>query len=166
MGRGLFKRGRIWWICYAGPDGRLIRESSRSYKCRDAEKLLIQRRQMVREGIKPDAKRLGNDTFRALIGRWAELNPRERQAVIFTLYGGRCHYCGCEVHIPLVREKKSSPDRCVLDHKRPFAHGGADTFDNIVLSCEECNQKKSEKSYEDFMSQQAPWLKKSGNADA
>ncbi len=34
--KGIYKRGKIWWICYAGLDGRMIRKTSRSstYKVR------------------------------------------------------------------------------------------------------------------------------------
>ena len=41
MAKGLFKRGNVWWIRYAGIDGRIVRESSASTRFRDAEALLI-----------------------------------------------------------------------------------------------------------------------------
>ncbi len=51
--RGLYKRGRIWWLRYAGPDGRIIYESSRTTDYREARALLVQRRQAVLEGTLP-----------------------------------------------------------------------------------------------------------------
>jgi 5-methylcytosine-specific restriction endonuclease McrA len=75
--------------------------------------------------------------------RWARMNPREQQAVIFTAFGGRCVYCKREVDIPLARDRKSLT-RCVLDHKIPAISGGSDDIDNIVLSCQSCNSKKSD----------------------
>lgn len=104
-------------------------------------------KQTIEKAIKR-VKRLGDNRW--IIERWHELNPKERQAVVFTIFQGRCHYCGRKVHIQLAR-KKTTPDRCILDHKVPFAHGGPDSFDNIVLSCEECNQKKLDQSYEEFI---------------
>lgn len=37
MAKDIFKRGNIYWIWYAGIDGRIIRESSGSTKFSDAE---------------------------------------------------------------------------------------------------------------------------------
>jgi len=36
MARGIYKRGRIYWIRYAGLDGKIIFESTGSTKFRDA----------------------------------------------------------------------------------------------------------------------------------
>ncbi|MEW6676058.1 MAG: hypothetical protein AB1348_08695 [Nitrospirota bacterium] len=43
--RGIYKRGNVYWIRYAGLDGRIVFESSGSDKFRDAEALLIQSRE-------------------------------------------------------------------------------------------------------------------------
>lgn len=75
MAKGLFKRGNVWWIRYAGIDGRIIRESSGSIRFRDAEALLIQRRNDIKEGKQPEVKRISNHTFNELAEqykRWAE----------------------------------------------------------------------------------------------
>ena len=40
-GKGIYKRGKVYWIAYAGLDGKVIRESSKSDKFKDAETLLI-----------------------------------------------------------------------------------------------------------------------------
>lgn len=74
--RGIYKRGNnIYWISYAGLDGKVIRESSKSSKYRDAEALLIKRKQTIKEGKQPDIKRIANHTFRELASdylKWAE----------------------------------------------------------------------------------------------
>ena len=57
MAKGIYKRGNIYWIAYAGLDGKVIRESSTSDKFKDAETLLIKRRQGIREGKMPVAPR-------------------------------------------------------------------------------------------------------------
>ncbi|NOY64884.1 MAG: hypothetical protein GXO97_05750 [Nitrospirae bacterium] len=40
MARGIYKRGNIWWIRYAGLDGKIVYESSGSIRFKDAEAFL------------------------------------------------------------------------------------------------------------------------------
>lgn len=73
--KGIYKRGNVYWIAYAGLDGKVIRESSTSDKFKDAETLLIKRRQCIREGKMPEIKKIGNHTFNDLVTdylKWAE----------------------------------------------------------------------------------------------
>ena len=42
--KGIFLRGDIFWIIYAGPDGKMIRVSTGSKLKRDAEALLTSRK--------------------------------------------------------------------------------------------------------------------------
>jgi integrase len=75
MAKGVYKRGDVYWIAYAGLDGKIIRETSKSKKFKDAEHLLIQRRQSIQEGKMPEIKRIGNFTFNDLVTdylKWAE----------------------------------------------------------------------------------------------
>ena len=75
MAKGIYKRGNVFWIAYAGLDGKVVRESSKSTKFRDAETLLIKRRQSIREGQMPEIKRIANHTFSELVTdylKWAE----------------------------------------------------------------------------------------------
>lgn len=75
MAKGIYKRGKLWWISYAGLDGGIIRESSKSEKFREAETLLIQRRQEIKEGKQPEIKRIANHTLNELAAeyiKWAE----------------------------------------------------------------------------------------------
>src|SRR5512139_2210851 len=76
--KGLYKRGDVWWIRYAGIDGRTVRESSGSTKFRDAETLLIQRRSEIKEGKQPDVKRIANHTFNELAGQYRKWAERQR----------------------------------------------------------------------------------------
>jgi integrase len=65
----------MYWIRYAGIDGRIIRESSGSRVFKDAETLHIQRKQTVKEGKQPEIKRIVNHTFNELVQQyliWAE----------------------------------------------------------------------------------------------
>lgn len=75
-GKGIYKRGSVWWIRYAGSDGRMRFESSGSSNFRDAEAKLTEKRNAVREGTEsPPAKRIANCTFEDLSKdylKWAE----------------------------------------------------------------------------------------------
>lgn len=52
--RGIYKRGDIYWIRYAGVDGDTIFETTKSKKKADAEKLLTRRKAEVLERRSPD----------------------------------------------------------------------------------------------------------------
>jgi integrase len=65
--RGIYKRGNVWWICYVGVDGRIIRESSESDKFQDAKTKLAARRNTVEvERKQPEIKKIPNYSFQEL----------------------------------------------------------------------------------------------------
>ena len=70
--KGIYRRGNKYWIRYAGLDGKMVYESSGSEKFRDAEALLIQRRQSIKEGKQPHIKRIANYTFGQLAEQYLE----------------------------------------------------------------------------------------------
>ena len=76
MAKGIYKRGNVYWIRYAGLDGRIVFESAYSEKFREAEALLIKRKQTIKEGKQPEpVKKIGNHLFKELVTeykRWAE----------------------------------------------------------------------------------------------
>ncbi|MDN3512311.1 MAG: site-specific integrase [Candidatus Jettenia sp.] len=76
MAKGIYKRSNVYWIRHAGLDGRIAFASSGSTKYRDAEALLIKRKQAIKEGKQPEiAKRIANHTFNELVMeyvKWAE----------------------------------------------------------------------------------------------
>jgi len=78
MARGIYKRGAVYWIRYAGLDGRTTRESSGSNKFRDAEALLIRRKQAIKEGKQPEIKRIANHTFNVLVAEYIKWAGRQR----------------------------------------------------------------------------------------
>ena len=63
--------------------------------------------------------------------------PRKR-AIKFSRYniwardGGKCQYCGSRV----------SRDEYTYDHVVPRSQGGQTTWDNVVVACVPCNQRK------------------------
>ncbi len=76
--KGIYKRGNIWWIRYAGLDGKVIFESSGSRRFRDAEALLIKRRNQIKEGQQPEIKRIANHTFNELATEYLKWAERQR----------------------------------------------------------------------------------------
>ena len=58
---------------------------------------------------------------------------------VFIRDGGSCQYCG----------KKLTKSIATLDHVVPKSKGGVVEWDNIVLSCMSCNQKKGSRSLEE-----------------
>jgi len=81
MGRnkGLYKRGNIWWIRYAGLDGKIRYESSGSKSYRVAQALLIKRKQAIQEGKEPlPIKKIANHTFKELAERYLVWAKRQK----------------------------------------------------------------------------------------
>lgn len=78
MTKGIYKRGNIYWIRYAGLDGRTVRESSGSTKFREAESLLIKRRNEIKEGKQPEIKRISNHSFIELADEYLIWAKRQR----------------------------------------------------------------------------------------
>ncbi len=101
MAKGLYKRGNVYWVRYAGLDGRVIRESSGSSKFREAEALLIKRRQSIKEGKQPEIKKIANYTFKELAGEY--LQWAERQRCFRTKKGYILQLVEAFGHIPLRR---------------------------------------------------------------
>jgi integrase len=81
MAKGIYKRGNVYWIRYVGLDGRIVFESSGSDKFRNAEALLIQRRQSIKEGKQPEIKRIANHIFKELSEKYLTwINGRQKSA--------------------------------------------------------------------------------------
>jgi integrase len=81
MAKGIYKRGNVFWIRYAGLDGKIVYESSGSEKYRDAETLYHDRKNTVKKGKQPEIKRIGNHTFRELTEKYIPwMEGRHRSA--------------------------------------------------------------------------------------
>lgn len=55
---------------------------------------------------------------------------------------GQCQYCGVKV-------PKRGPDGFTRDHVIPRSRGGKTTWENIVVACHKCNQKKGNRTPEE-----------------
>ncbi len=79
--RGLFKQegSQYWWIRYAGADGRIIRESTKTTKKKEALAILEERRTQARKGILPEpVKKIPNITFRELAEEYLKFCKSQR----------------------------------------------------------------------------------------
>jgi len=74
--KGLYKRGNVWWLRYAGPDGKILYESAKTSSRREAEALLVRRKKEVQEGRDPTVvRKIKHHTFGELRDQyliWAE----------------------------------------------------------------------------------------------
>jgi integrase len=83
MAKGIYKRdnSKFYWIRYAGLDGKTIYESSGSTKFRDAEHLLIKRKNAIKEGKAPVVKQIKNHRFKELADKYSPwMQGRHRSA--------------------------------------------------------------------------------------
>lgn len=83
----------------------------------------------------------GNCRDWQLIIDWPSIDQRGRLAIIWTIYGGRCRYCGRETKIG-----ERTGHGATLDHITPVIAGGPDTIENITLACRRCNSIKGHRS--------------------
>jgi integrase len=56
--KGIYKRGGVYWIRYAGLDGRMRYESTKTSSQKEADYLLTCRKKEVQEGTLPEVKRM------------------------------------------------------------------------------------------------------------
>ena len=77
-GKGLYRRGRIWWLMYAGLDGKVRFESSKTSDYREAEAKLIDRRKGIQEGKEPSTVKIRNHTFADLAVQYLLWATRQR----------------------------------------------------------------------------------------
>lgn len=63
---------------------------------------------------------------------------------------GRCWYCGITPHRDVDNEVQLRQTRPNIDHQVPFAQGGEDTIENLVLCCGSCNYGKHSRTVEEF----------------
>lgn len=77
--KGLYKRGHTYWVRYAGLDGKIIFESSKSTKIKDAMDILHKRKAEVLSGIQPEIKKkIPNTTFKELSVEYLKWAERQR----------------------------------------------------------------------------------------
>jgi len=73
--KGIYKRGSVYWVRYAGLDGKVVFQSTKSSKLDKAESFLADRKAEIRVGIEPQIKRIRNYSFKQLsdeYNKWIE----------------------------------------------------------------------------------------------
>ncbi len=79
--KGIYRRGRVYWITYMGLDGKQRYESTGSDLKADAELLLAQRRVDIDEGKDPSTRRRDrNHTFNDLADKYAAFIATQKSA--------------------------------------------------------------------------------------
>lgn len=82
--KGIYKRGKIYWIRYAGLDGKIVCESTKQgdkpgTKLQDAESLLHERKADIGRGKQPEIKKkIPNISFKALSMDYIQWAKRQR----------------------------------------------------------------------------------------
>ncbi len=81
--KGIYRRGRVYWITYMGLDGKQKHESTGSDLKADAELILAQRRLEVDQGKEPATRRRDrNYTFQQLADRYLPFIANQKGAKI------------------------------------------------------------------------------------
>ncbi|MDA8104744.1 MAG: integrase [Nitrospiraceae bacterium] len=78
MAKGIYKRGRIWWITYIGLDGKQYFESSKSDLKADAEYKLACKRKDIGEGKEPVTRKIQKYTFQELWEKYKEWAVKQK----------------------------------------------------------------------------------------
>ncbi len=78
MAKGIYKRGKIYWIRYAGPDGKIVFESTKGTSFKVAESRLLERKRMVRDGELPELIKHPDITFNELAAEYLKWAERQR----------------------------------------------------------------------------------------
>jgi hypothetical protein len=68
-------------------------------------------------------------------------NVRENRLKVFERDGYACRHCG----------KQLTRFTATLDHVQAVAHGGDNSFENLVTACLDCNSRKNSRLLSDFL---------------
>ena len=83
MAKGIYKRGKTYWIRYAGLDGKTVFESSGSEKFDKAHELYISRKNSIKEGKQPEIKKIANHSFKELSEKYIQwITGRQNSAKV------------------------------------------------------------------------------------
>lgn len=77
--RGIFRRGKIWYIRFAGPDGRMVWESTHSTDYRKAEALRLKRKVEVQEGKFEGHTKIKCHTFAELAREYVRIYAEKQK---------------------------------------------------------------------------------------
>ena len=76
--KGIYKRGNLFWFRYAGLDGKIVFEPTRTDKLKNAESLLHKRKAEIDSGKQPEIIKIKNHSFRDLKDEYVKWAERQR----------------------------------------------------------------------------------------
>ncbi len=85
-----------------------------------------------------DQQKMQNPEINGVEYQQGELQGYEVREYLLEKWHRKCAYCG-RTNVPLE-----------IDHIIPKSRGGTDRISNLCISCHECNQKKGDKTAEEF----------------
>lgn len=85
-----------------------------------------------------DTHKMQNPEISGVEYQQGELQGYEVREYLLEKWGHKCAYCG-KADVPLE-----------IDHIIPKSRGGSDRISNLTLSCHECNQRKGNRTAEEF----------------
>ena len=101
---------------------------------------------LSQELVRFDTQALQNPEISGIEYQQGELAGYEVREYLLEKWNRRCAYCGA-THVPLE-----------IEHIVPRANGGSDRVSNLTLACRPCNQRKGNRSIEDFLQRQPALL--------
>ncbi|MEO1430799.1 MAG: RNA-guided endonuclease IscB [Cyanobacteria bacterium J06632_19] len=100
------------------------------------------------ERVKFDTQLMQNPTISGVEYQQGQLHGYEVREYLLEKWGRECAYCGA-TDVPLQ-----------IEHIHPKSKGGSDRVSNLTLACECCNQKKNDKTIEEFLKKKPDVLEK------
>ena len=76
--KGIYKRGNLFWLRYAGLDGKIVFEPTRTDKLKNAESLLHKRKAEIDSGKQPEIIKIKNYSFKELKEEYVKWAERQR----------------------------------------------------------------------------------------
>lgn len=91
------------------------------------------------ERVKFDMQKLENPEIDGIEYQQGTLHGYTLREALLEHWGRKCAYCDA-IDVPLE-----------IEHIRPKSKGGSDRFNNLTLSCHQCNQNKSNQTIDEFL---------------
>ena len=106
-------------------------------------KIKIKQQQEIWHRNHPEKRREYTERFKKKMAKRVEegFKPLYKREKVYIKYEGRCAYCGANIEF---REGFE------VDHLKPKSRGGTNDIDNLMPSCERCNQLKYNSDIEEF----------------
>ena len=92
-----------------------------------------------------DTQRMENADIRGEQYQRGTLHGTEVRAYLMQKWDGKCAYCGSDCKLE-------------IEHLVPKSRGGSNRVSNLVMACRKCNESKSTKTLEEFLSKKPAQL--------